>query len=92
MDTNMVDEDAKQLLRDILSTQREQLALSQRIAEDQARQISAYAANSEQYRQHLSEWQLKREAWRWADAIRAITAVGIALLLGYVVLSGLHAR
>lgn len=88
----MVDEDSKQLLRDILSTQREQLALSQRIAEDQARQINAYTADSEQYRQQLSEWKIRRAAWRWADAIRAITAVGIAVLLAYVVLSGLHAR
>ena len=88
----MVDEDSKQLLRDILSTQREQLALSLRIAEDQARQINAYAANTDLYRQKLSDWQLKRDAWRWADAIRAITALGIVLLLGYVVLLGLHGR
>ena len=99
MDANMVDEDSKQLIRDILSTQREQLALSLRIAEDQARivedqarQISAYAANTDLYRQKLSDWQLKRDAWRWADGIRAITALGIALLLGYVVLLGLHGR
>jgi hypothetical protein len=76
MDANMVDEDSKQLLRDILSTQHEQLALSLRIAEDQARQTSAYVANTDLYRQKLSDWQLKRDAWRWADAIRAITALG----------------
>jgi hypothetical protein len=88
----MADEDSNQILRDILSVQREQLALSQRIAEDQARQINAYAADSAMYRQKLSEWRRKNVAWSWGNALRVITSLGIAILLGYFLLSGVHSR
>ncbi len=88
----MVDEDTKQLLRDILATQREQLALYQHVAEDQKAQLSIYTANSSLYRESLSEWQLKERASRWATVIRAVTLAGVVFLIGYVVLFGLHAR
>ena len=88
----MVDEEAKQLLRDILATQREQLALSQRIAEGQRTQMEAYDADSALYRQKSAEWQLNSKASRWAVIIRAVTLAGVVLLLGYVVLFGLHSH
>lgn len=88
----MVDEDAKQLLRDILATQREHLAFSQRIAEDQKTTMNAYLADSALYRENSAEWKLKHTASHWAMVIRAITLAGVVALLAYVVLFGLHAR
>jgi hypothetical protein len=64
----------------------------QSVAEDQKAQLSAYTANSSLYRDSLSEWQLKERALRWALLIRAITLAGVVLLIGYVLLFGLHAR
>ena len=87
-----MDEDTKQLLRDILATQREQLVLSQRLAEDQKKLLDSYAADSASYRQSIAEWKLNNTASRWANVIRVLTMAGIVILLGYVVLFGLHAR
>ena len=86
----MADEDLTQILRDILSAQREQLDLFRRLAEEQARQVDAYAADSALYRQKLSEWRNKNESWHWRDAFRVITALGIVVLLGYLLFSGAH--
>jgi hypothetical protein len=86
----MDDEDTKQLLRDILKTQREQLALSQRIADDQTKILDAYAADSDSYRQTVADWQSQNIVSNWATIIRVVTMVGIVLVLGYVVIYGLH--
>ena len=51
----MVDEETKQLLRDILAVQREQLALSQRISEGQIASAEAYASNSDLYKKNGEE-------------------------------------
>ena len=88
----MVDEETKQLLRDILAVQREQLALSQRISEGQIASAEAYASNSDLYKKNGEEWRMKHVASRWAAVMRAITMVGVVMLLGYVILFGLHPR
>lgn len=92
MEAGMVDEETKQLLRDILATQREQLALSQRNAEENATTKNAYAADSTLYHQSIEEWQVNSSAFRWADIIRATTMAGVVLLLGYVVFFGSFVR
>ena len=88
----MVDEEAKQLLRDILAVQREQLALSQRISEGQIASAEAYISNSDLYKKNAEEWKMKHVASRWAAVMRAITMVGVVMLLGYVILFGMHPR
>jgi hypothetical protein len=91
-EAKMVDEETKQLLRDILATQREQLAHSQRISEGQIAGAEAYASNSELYKKNAEEWKMRHMAFRRAAVIRAITMLGVVMLLGYVILFGLHPR
>jgi hypothetical protein len=88
----MVDEEVKQLLRDILAVQREQLTLSQRISEDQIASNKAFASSNDSYRENVAEWKMKHVASRWAAVLRAITMAGVVILLGYVILFGLHPR
>jgi hypothetical protein len=88
----MIDDETKQILRDILATQREQVASSQRVIENLIKTVDAYAADSELYRKRVAEWKEKSDVAHWVTAIRAITAVGVVLLLGYVIIFGFHPR
>jgi hypothetical protein len=88
----MIDEETRQILRDILATQRAQIAISQRIIDDLMKTVDAYSADSELYRKGVAEWKEKSDVSGWVSAIRAITAAGVVVLLGYVIMFGTHAR
>ena len=77
----MADEETKQLLKDILAAQREQLEYLQRQDRTYMDHAKAYERNSELHRQVL-------EAQPWVIGIRLFIAVGIVALLAYLVLRG----
>jgi len=77
----MADEETKQLLRDILATQKAQLEYLQRQDRTYTDHSKDYEKSSELYKQTL-------QFRPWEIAIRAVTALGVVVLLGYLLLRG----
>jgi hypothetical protein len=77
----MADEETKQLLRDILATQKAQLEYLQRQDKTYADHSKDYEASSALYKQTL-------QFRPWEIVIRAVTMLGVVVLLGYLVLRG----
>jgi glutathionylspermidine synthase len=77
----MADEETIQLLRDILAAQKAQLEYLQR-------QDQTYVAHSKDYEQSTELYKQTLKFRPWESAVRAITAIGVVLLLAYLVLRG----
>jgi hypothetical protein len=77
----MADEETKQLLRDILAAQKAQLEYLQRQDQTYTAHAKDYEKSSELYKQVL-------QPRPWDIAIRAITVLGIVVLLGYLIFRG----
>ena len=77
----MADEETKQLLRDILAAQKAQLEYLQ--------------CQDKTYREHSKDYENSSELYKrtlqfrpWEIAIRAVTGLGVVVLLGYLILRG----
>ena len=77
----MADDETKQLLRDILAAQKAQLEYLQR-------QDRTYADHSKDYERSTELYKQSLQFRPWEIAIRALTGLGIVVLLGYLVLRG----
>jgi len=77
----MADEETKQLLRDIVAAQKAQLEYLQRQDKTYADHSKDYEKSSEIYKQSL-------QFRPWEIAIRAVTALGIVVLLAYLIFRG----
>ena len=77
----MADEETKQILRDILAAQKQQLEYLQR-------QDGTYAQQVREHAQASEDWKRSLETTTWVSAFRAITALGVVLLLAYVIIWG----
>ena len=77
----MADDETKQLLRDILAAQKAQLDYLQR-------QDKTYADHSKDYEKSAELYKESLRFRPWEIAIRALTAIGILVILGYLVLRG----
>ena len=78
----MSDEESKQLLRDILAAQKAQLEYLQR-------QDRTYVEHSQEYEKTSALYRQALQARPWEMLIRAITVLGIVVILGYLVLRGI---
>ena len=77
----MADEETKQILREILSAQRQQLEYLQR-------QDSTYAQQVKEHGESTARWKESLETTTWISIVRAITALGVVILLAYVIIWG----
>ena len=77
----MADEETKQLLREILAAQKAQLEYLQRQDQTYTDHSKDYEKNTELYKQTL-------QSRSWESAIRAITALGVVIILGYLIFHG----
>jgi hypothetical protein len=77
----MADEETKQLLRDILATQKAQLEYLQRQDQTYVDHSKVYEESTRLYRQTLTYRP-------WESAVRAVTALGVVLLLAYLTFRG----
>jgi hypothetical protein len=76
----MADEETKQLLRDILAAQKAQLEYLERQNRTYLEHSTAYEKALDLYRQHAPK--------PWEVAIRVTVALGILVLLAYLVFRG----
>jgi hypothetical protein len=83
----MADDETKQILRDILATQKEQLESFKYSAEMYDKQAKAYDQSNERYWNHVVETS---KASNVANILRAVALVLMAAVLAYLVLFGLH--
>ena len=81
----MSDDETKQLLREMLAAQREQLTLLTKIVDYQARGDGASAANETAYRKELNEWHTQHSTSYWIAAVHTVTMAAVVGLLIYVV-------
>ena len=77
----MADEETKQLLRDILAAQKAQLEYLQRQDKTYTDHAKDYERSTELYKQTL-------QFRPWDIAIRAITALSVVVILGYLIFRG----
>jgi hypothetical protein len=77
----MADEETKQLLRDILAAQKAQLEYLQR-------QDKTYNDHSKDYEKTSEIYKQSMRFKPWDIAIRAVTALGVVVLLGYLIFRG----
>jgi hypothetical protein len=77
----MADEETKQLLRDILAAQKAQLEYLER-------QDSTYQEHAKDYEKMAEIYKQNTQFRPWDIALRAIVAIGIIVLLAYVVIRG----
>jgi len=77
----MADDETKQILRDILAAQKRQLEYLQS-------QDSTYAQHVKEYDESTTRWKTSLETTTWVSAVRAITALGVVILLAYVIIWG----
>jgi hypothetical protein len=77
----MTDEETKQILRDILAAQKRQLEYLQS-------QDSTYTQHVKEYDESTTRWKKALETTTWVSALRAITALGVVILLAYVIIRG----
>jgi len=77
----MADEETKQLLRDILAAQKAQLEYLQR-------QDKTYADHSKDYERSAELYNQSLQSRPWEIAIRALTFLGVVVILGYLVFRG----
>ena len=77
----MADEETKQLLRDILAAQKAQLEYLQR-------QDKTYTDHSKDYERSTELYKQTLQFRPWEIAIRAITALSVVVILGYLIFRG----
>ena len=77
----MADEETKQLLRDILAAQKAQLEYLQR-------QDKTYTDHSKDYERSTELYKQTLQFRPWEIAIRAITVLGVVVILGYLIFRG----
>ena len=83
----MADDETKQLLRDILATQREYLELLRKMDQNYSAQTEAYKSTDALYRSSTRDTATANTI---ANVIRALALLGVVSILGYLVLFGLH--
>lgn len=90
----MTDEETKQMLRDILVIQGEQLArLEQQdkmFEQHLQRQEKIYAESAQRHNEAMEQYKLTQRAQPWALAIRLVTMGGVVLLLAYLLIGRFH--
>ena len=74
----MADEETKQLLRDVLAAQKAQLE----------RQDKTYTDHSKDYERSTELYKQTLQFRPWEIAIRAITALSVVVILGYLIFRG----
>ena len=79
----MSDDETKQILREILVTQKEYLQRIRQMEETYDSANARHAEAEEKYRSHLREVTV-------ATTIRALALLGVVAILGYIVIWGLH--
>lgn len=77
----MADEETKQILREILATQKQQLEYLQR-------QDSTYSEHVRDHDRSTEQWKRSLETTTWVGVARAVTALGVVILLAYVIIWG----
>jgi hypothetical protein len=77
----MADDETKQLLREILAAQKAQLEYLQR-------QDKTYADHSKDYEKSADLYKQSLQLRPWEVMIRAVTAVGVLVILAYLVFRG----
>ena len=99
--TRMSDEETKNLLREIVTLQKESLELARRSneayeeqlrasAESAAAERTTYQRQSEAYGEALTQYQQRASVFKLADVIRTVALVLIAVLLAYLSIVGIH--
>ena len=85
----MSDDETKQILRELLATQREQIELLRRMDQTYEQQARTYDdANARYHRETLEN----SSANRIANLLRALGLLGVVVILAYIVLYGLHSH
>ena len=83
----MADDETKQILKDILATQKEQLEAFRYSSETYDRQAKAHDDAADRYWNHVHE---TARANNIANVLRAVALILMAGVLAYLVLFGLH--
>jgi hypothetical protein len=74
----MADDEVKQLLRELIALQREQVELIKRGAQSHEEDRKIYLSSDAMYREQLATRP-------WEKLIRVLTMLGIVVLLGYII-------
>ena len=83
----MADDEAKQLIRELLATQKEHLDLVRGMSEAYEKQCEAYEQTNKRWHEYM---QMSTTATRIAALLRALALVVMAAVIAYLVFFGLH--
>lgn len=85
----MVDEETRQILRELLAAQKEQTELARQMNEKYEIELRAYRDSLASYERQFAHWSSGKII---ASTIRAAAFLGIAAVLAYLVVFGVHIR
>ena len=87
--TTVSDDETKQILRELLATQKEQLEFLRRMDQTYERQAQSYDDANARYRKETLDNSFANRA---AHLVRALALLGVVAVLAYIVLYGLHSH